>query len=375
MTDSRVGVIGGSGFIGNWLVEVLLNHKYDVRIIDKQPSRVHPELWREADVRDRESLLEACRCRDVLYNLAAEHRDNVRPVELYRTVNVDGALNTCFAAEALGIRKLIFTSTVAVYGFRAGEIDETAPMNPFNDYGRSELDAERAFIAWSRRSADRSLTIVRPTVVFGPGNRGNVYVLLKHVASGRSIVIGDGRNKKSMAYVVNVADFLAHALEFGEGVHIYNYVDKPDHDMNELVALAIETLGRGRALRVPYGVAIAAGTACDLIARLTRRQLSISSVRVRKYASSTQFAADRVLDTGFRPRYSLREALVDTIRQEFLRASPHAAPEPISLEPTACRDDRYPPAGARQIRPHAAHAAARPRPRDDRPAERPARRR
>jgi GlcNAc-P-P-Und epimerase len=333
MTDRRVGVIGGSGFIGNWLVEVLLNQKYSVRIIDNQPSRVHPELWREADVRDRESLLEACRCRDVLYNLAAEHRDNVDPVELYRTVNVDGALNTCSAAEALGIRKLIFISTVAVYGFPAGEIDETAPMNPFNDYGRSKLDAERAFLAWAGRSADRSLTIVRPTVVFGPGNRGNVYVLLKHIASGRSIVVGDGRNKKSMAYVANVADLLAHALKFEEGVHIYNYVDKPDHDMNDLVALAIETLGRGRALRVPYVLAMAAGMACDLVGRLTRRQLSISSVRVRKYASSTQFAADRVLESGFRPRHSLRDALVDTIRQEFVDTPPQAEPALASPKP------------------------------------------
>jgi GlcNAc-P-P-Und epimerase len=333
MTDRRVGVIGGSGFIGNWLVEVLLNQKYSVRIIDNQPSRVHPELWREADVRDRESLLEACRCRDVLYNLAAEHRDNVDPVELYRTVNVDGALNTCSAAEALGIRKLIFISTVAVYGFPASEIDETAPMNPFNDYGRSKLDAERAFLAWAGRSADRSLTIVRPTVVFGPGNRGNVYLLLKHIASGRSIVVGDGRNKKSMAYVANVADLLAHALKFGEGVHIYNYVDKPDHDMNDLVTLAIETLGRGRALRVPYVLAMAAGMACDLVGRLTRRQLSISSVRVRKYASSTQFAADRVLESGFRPRHSLRDALVDTIRQEFVDTPPQAEPALASPKP------------------------------------------
>jgi GlcNAc-P-P-Und epimerase len=343
MTDRRVGVIGGSGFIGNWLVEVLLNQKYSVHIIDRQPSRVHPELWREADVRDPESLLEACRSRDVLYNLAAEHRDNVDPGELYRTVNVDGALNTCYAAEALGIRKLIFTSTVAVYGFAAGEVDETAPMNPFNDYGRSKLDAERVFLAWAGRSADRSLTVVRPTVVFGPGNRGNVYLLLKQIAGGRSIVVGDGHNKKSMAYVANVADFLAHALEFGEGVHIFNYVDKPDHDMNELMALAIETLGCGRALRVPYVLAMAAGIACDLIGRLTKRQFPISSVRVRKYASSTQFAAERVLESGFRPRYSLRGALVDTVRQEFVEASPHAAPASVSPKPTACRDYRRPP--------------------------------
>jgi nucleoside-diphosphate-sugar epimerase len=333
VTERRVGVIGGSGFIGSWLVKVLLNQKRSVRIIDKQPSRTHPELWSEADVRHPDSLLEACRGCDVLYNLAAEHRDDVDPVELYRTVNVDGARNTCAAAEALGISKLIFTSTVAVYGFPEGEIDETAPTNPFNEYGRTKLEAERAFLAWAKRSADRSLAIVRPAVAFGPGNRGNVYVLLEHIASGRSIVIGDGRNKKSMAYVANVADFLAHVLDVEEGVHLYNYVDKPDHDMNELVAIANETLGRGRALRVPYTLAMAAGMTCDLIGQLSGRQLSISSVRVKKYASSTQFAANRVHETGFRPRHSLHEALVVTIRHEFVDPPPHAAPSPAAPKP------------------------------------------
>jgi nucleoside-diphosphate-sugar epimerase len=330
VTERRVGVIGGSGFIGTWLVGILLNHNHSVRIIDKQSSRIHPELWSEADVRDPEGLREACRGCDVLYNLAAEHRDDVQPFELYRAVNVDGARNTCATADALGIRQLIFTSSVAVYGFPDGEIDEGAPTNPFNEYGRTKLEAERIFLDWAGRAAGRSLAIVRPTVVFGPGNRGNVYVLLEHIANGRSVVIGDGRNKKSMAYVANVADFLAYVLDVGEGVHLYNYVDKPDHDMNELVAIANETLGRGRALRVPYGLAIAAGMTCDLIGQLTRRQLSISSVRVKKYASSTQFAADRVLESGFRSRHSLHEALVDTIRHEFVDAPPSAAPSPAS---------------------------------------------
>ena len=78
----------------------------------------------------------------------------------------------------------------------------------------------------------RSLVIVRPTVVFGEGNRGNVYNLLRQIASRRFLMFGDGRNKKSMAYVENVAAFIEYSLSFKKGVHIYNYIDKPDFDMN-----------------------------------------------------------------------------------------------------------------------------------------------
>jgi len=326
VTDKRIGVIGGSGFIGSPLVATLLEQGHDVRIIDKVPSPVHPALCSMADVRSLDHLLEACRGCDVLYNLAAEHRDDVSPRTLYREVNVDGAANTCAVAEQLGIRKLIFTSSVAVYGFPEREIDEAAPPNPFNDYGETKLEAERVFVGWAERSPDRSLTIVRPTVVFGPGNRGNVYVLLKQVAQGRSIVIGNGRNKKSMAYVANVADFLVHTLGFGEGVHIYNYVDKPDNDMNTLVATANRTLGRGAPVHVPYALALAAGMMGDLVSQLSGRPLMISSVRVKKYASSTQFASSRVSESGFRPRHSLQEGLVTTIRHEFLGTTEPATP-------------------------------------------------
>jgi GlcNAc-P-P-Und epimerase len=313
----RIGVIGGSGFIGTWLVQRLLTRNHAVRIIDIKPSRKHPDLWVAADVRDRDALVAACRGCDVLLNLAAEHRDDVRPLELYHQVNVVGARNTCEIAERLHIDRLVFTSTVAVYGLPEGVADETTATRPFNEYGRTKLEAEQVFRAWARRAPERSLTIVRPTVVFGPGNRGNVYLLLRQIASGRSIVIGDGRNRKSMAYVGNLAEFLVHALGFAPGVHLYNYVDKPDPDMNGLVAVASQTLGRGRPVRIPYALGMAAGAVGEWLAPLIGHQIPISRVRVRKYAANTRFAADRIASTGFTPRHSLHDALVATIRHEF----------------------------------------------------------
>jgi GlcNAc-P-P-Und epimerase len=318
--ETRVAVIGGSGFIGTWLVEALLDQGREVRIIDIEPSERFPELVVQADVRDRVALLAACRDCDVLYNLAAEHRDDVRPPERYHQVNVEGALNTCAVAEELGIERIVFTSSVAVYGLPDGEADESAPPRPFNDYGRTKLEAEAAFRSWAERSPRRSLGIVRPTVVFGPGNRGNVYVLLQQIASGRPVMIGNGANRKSMAYVGNVADFLVHALNFESGVHVCNYVDKPDVDMRSLIVLVQQTLGTNGSLRIPYAVGLMAGLGFDLAARLTGRRFPISAVRVRKYAASTRFAADRVLASGFQPAHSLHDALIDTVRHEF---APH----------------------------------------------------
>ena len=224
----------------------------------------------------------------------------------------------CAAAEALGIGRILFTSSAAVYGNTEAEADEDRPLRPFNEYGRSKFEAERVFSDWAERGRGRGLTIVRPTVVFGPGNRGNVHALLAQIARGRPIVIGGGHNRKSIAYVENVADFLVHVLDQDKGINVYNYADKPDLTMSELVALVAQELkGSARPLHIPYALALGLGGLCDLTARLTGRTFPVSAIRVRKYCANTQFAAGRVAGAGFRPQHSLEEALRRTIRHEF----------------------------------------------------------
>ncbi|MGH6905019.1 MAG: NAD-dependent epimerase/dehydratase family protein [Geminicoccaceae bacterium] len=314
-----IGIVGGSGFIGTVLARTLLAEGRQVRLIDRAPSRAYPDHWRPADVRDARALSAAVAGCTTLYHLAAAHRDDVRPATLYHEVNVRGAEHLCAAAEAQRIERILFVSSVAVYGAADHELDEAAPLRPYSDYGRSKLAAEQVFRRWAARAPGRSLTIIRPTVVFGPGNRGNLFELIAQIARGRTVVIGDGCNRKSLAYVENLADFLVHALRFGPGSHVYNYADKPDPDMNGLVTVAVQALGleRGRPLHLPYGLGLGIGLGCDLLARITAHRLAVSAARIRKYAATTRFANARCLATGFRPRHDLHDALVTTIRREF----------------------------------------------------------
>ena len=122
-----------------------------------------------------------------------------------------------------------------------------------------------------------------------------------------------------MAYVENVADFLLYALDFDPGIQLYNYVDKPDLDMNELVRIARSTLGKdqSRPWRIPYRLGLGVGLAFDLAAKLTGLRFPISAVRVRKYAATTQFGAARAAESGFVPRHDLRDSLIATIWHEF----------------------------------------------------------
>lgn len=314
----RVLVIGGSGFIGPRLIEALLERGHRVTNLDATPSARHPELTVLGDVRDRDRVVQAASGVDVIVNLAAAHRDDIRPLSLYDEINIGGAESVVAAAEAAGVSRILFTSTVALYGLDNENAAEDSEPRPFNDYGRTKLDAEQRLIAWANRNSARSLVIIRPSVVFGEGNRGNVYNLANQVASRRFLMIGDGSNRKSMSYVGNIAAFLADQVNATNGVTILNYADKPDLSTREIITIIEDQLGRrSGSLRLPLALGLAGGHALDLVARLTRRTFPISAVRVRKFVASTTVNTDRLLASGYRPRYSLEEALRRTVAAEF----------------------------------------------------------
>lgn len=319
MSKKNVAIIGGAGFLGTRLADCFKNRDLDFSVFDIDTSGVtiHPVI--KADVEVQQSL-EALSQSSTIINLAAVHRDDIRPISRYDDVNIQGAVNVCKAARMYDINRIIFTSSVAIYGFAPADTDESGEANYFNDYGRTKYLAEKVYKEWQAEDPDnRTLIIVRPTVIFGEGNRGNVYNLLRQIASRRFVMFGSGENKKSMAYVGNVAAFLDYSLSFKPGLHVYNYIDKPDFDMNTLISIARNTLFDkfDVGMRLPYFIGIGLGYFADFLAMILQKPMPVSRVRVKKFMGTTQFASS-VSDTGFVPPVSLEEGLARTLRYEFM---------------------------------------------------------
>jgi nucleoside-diphosphate-sugar epimerase len=317
-----INVIGGSGFIGSRVCRRFEKSGILFSVIDKTKSMAFPSLHCSADVRLVDTLRTSIDEGAVIVNLAAEHRDDVRPLSLYDEVNVEGARNICLVANEKHVRTIIFTSTVAVYGFAPIGTDESGKISPFNNYGRTKFEAEQVFKLWQAEDPQsRTLVIVRPTVVFGEQNRGNVYNLLRQIASGRFMMVGDGNNVKSMAYVENVAAFIQHAISFKAGVHVYNYIDKPDLSMNVLVRTVNRILGRSEKIgvRIPYLLGYLIGKLFDLASSITGRRFSISSIRVKKFCANTVFNTS-LSDTGFVAPVPINIALERTVQHEFIES-------------------------------------------------------
>ena len=185
-----INLIGGSGFIGTSIVKKLIKSDSDFKILDiKKPN--HEEYFYHTDVCEISTLRKNIAEDSIIINLAAEHKDNITPTTRYYDVNVEGAKNICKIAEEKNVQTIIFTSSVAIYGFAKLDTDEQGEINPFNDYGKSKYEAELIYKKWQEKDPyNRTLTVIRPTVVFGERNRGNVYNLLKQVHSKRFLKIG-----------------------------------------------------------------------------------------------------------------------------------------------------------------------------------------
>lgn len=321
----KIALIGGSGFVGTRLIE-LLRRDHAVSNIDKRESPFFNDITLIGDVRDAARLTEQLSGGfDAVVLLAAEHRDDVSPVSLYYDVNVQGARNVLAAMDANGIRRIVFTSSVAVYGLNKRNPDEQHPADPFNHYGRSKWQAEQVLREWYDLDPQhRNLNILRPTVIFGERNRGNVYNLLRQISGGAFRMIGRGENKKSMAYVGNIVSFIGFLLtEKGDGYQVYNYVDTPDFTMNELVTHVGSVLKRHiPPTHYPYWLGMLGGYGFDLLAFVTRRKLTVSSVRVKKFCATTQFDAAAAHSSGFRAPYTLGEGLRRTLEYEFVHPQP-----------------------------------------------------
>ena len=323
----KIALIGASGFVGTRLIDLLKAEpqKYEMKNIDLLPSHFFNNITVIGDVREQVQMDEKLRGYDLVVLLAAQHRDDVTPTSLYYDTNVGGMEVTLKSMEKNGIKRLVFFSSVAVYGLnKPNPKEDYSPKEPFNHYGKSKWQAEQVAEKWYATHKDWNIDIIRPTVIFGERNRGNVYNLLKQISSGKFLMVGNGDNKKSMAYVGNIVAFVKYMIDnVTTGYNVFNYIDKPDMTMNELVPLVSKVLNKHiPATHFPYWLGMMGGYCFDLLAKITGKKLTVSSVRVKKFCATTQFDSSKAMNSGFVPPFTLKDGLARTLEFEFVHPKP-----------------------------------------------------
>lgn len=311
-SERRFLVTGGGGFIGEQITRALRQLGHSVTVLDLLPPQRHVEGVRYliGDVRDAEAVREALRQVTGVFHLAAAHHDSNIERDTYFDVNERGTRTLTEVMTELGVHEICFFSSCAVYGGAPEPHEESGPTQPMAPYGASKLAAESILQQWNAESANRRILIMRPPVVFGPGNYANMFALIDQLARGRFARVGPGLNHKSLAYVENLVAATMFLWQQGHA-GVFNYVDKPDMSSSEIAEVLSLALGRpAPRLYVPLPVALLLVAPVELGLRLAGRDPRISRARIRKFANDrTVFEADRVQATGFVPPVDLRDGL------------------------------------------------------------------
>lgn len=310
-------VTGSSGFIARFLIPALAARGHAIIGIDKGIGPAFGDYFRfvHANILDDDVIDRAMADVDLIIHLAAEHKDFGVPESLYYQVNVDGTEKLLQHASRHQIRNFIFFSSVAVYGDSRVPTNEALAPAPESPYGKSKLLAEQRIEAWVAQAPERKGVIVRPTVIFGPYNRANMYRLIQSVARRRYVGVGHGANIKSIGYVENVAAAALFLMErMKPGIEIYNYADSPHMRTRDLIACLAKGLRvKVPSLRIPRPLALACAFPLDLVAKATSKDLPLTAKRIAKFTDSTHHQADKILRVGFAPPYSLEAGIQRTI--------------------------------------------------------------
>jgi UDP-glucose 4-epimerase len=172
----RVLVTGGAGFIGSALASALVAQGRTVRVLDNLSTGFEENLpsgveYLRGDLRDLDIVKESCRGVEILFHQGAI-RSVARSVDnpsLTQACNVEGTLNVLMAAEAAGVRRVVYASSSSVYGDVDGQVNrEDLPPDPISPYAASKLAGEYYCRVWTRLKGLSTVSL-RYFNVFGPG--------------------------------------------------------------------------------------------------------------------------------------------------------------------------------------------------------------
>ncbi|MGJ3234502.1 NAD-dependent epimerase/dehydratase family protein [Marivirga sp.] len=303
-------ITGGSGFIGSYF-----NEKLNVNIINfdlRKP--IHPtnNKYVKGDVCDFKALNSVVKEYNVntIIHLAAAHHDFGISKEEYFEVNETGTENICKVAEENDIKKIVFYSSVAVYGDNKEPSTEERAPEPSNHYGASKLAGEAKLKSWSEKEGNQAI-VIRPCLVYGPRNTANMYNLIKQIDSGKFFNVGKGDNVKSICFVENIVEATIHLLNTlnRTGYNFYNYADSPQLTSKETANYISECLGKKKPFSVPKTLLQIGAIPFDILIKVTGKNLPVSSARVNKFATETYHKAEKILETGFSPKFDNYQGL------------------------------------------------------------------
>ncbi|MDP2173485.1 MAG: NAD(P)-dependent oxidoreductase [Candidatus Cloacimonadaceae bacterium] len=318
----NIMVTGTNGFVGSKLMFDLEAQRHNIIGIDiseRCDDIAHPKTLigdiRKIDDLNRvhDAFVESNRAgiEMIIHCAAAKHDFGVSHKEYYSHNKIGTKVLLDFAGQHK-INKIVYFSTVGVYGHPTECTDENGIYNPDHPYGASKLAGELLCLEWQKESADHWLLVLRPTVIYGAYNYANMYKMMDMMHRKPWITIGDGNYIKSIVSRANVIDMTIFAMgKMKPGLLDYNCVDKPYITVRRLMEIiAANPAFKIPRIQVPVSFAVFIGRLFDIPARLFKIDLPVNSDRMKKFATATHFASEKIRDNGYVQKHSIEDEIL-----------------------------------------------------------------
>ncbi|EGV18073.1 NAD-dependent epimerase/dehydratase family protein [Thiocapsa marina] len=318
-------VTGATGKVGRRLVAELLGTGHRVAIVTRSSDAART-LWqaqgpgpgpeiRAADLTDSSSLGSVCDGIDTLFHLASYSPRPDEP-DIYEAashwpVTAEGTANLMARVEHSAIRRVIYLSSIKAMGDRAGALgrpaDESSIPAPDSLYGRAKLAAERSVLELGKTTG-RHATVLRPPMVYGLGDSGNIARMVKAVAAGRFPPWPRIENHRAAIHVEDaVAAAILVARHPETAGEVYLVTDGRDYSTRWLYEQSLIALGRPvPRWSIPLPVLRLAAGIGTLGERLTRRRMPLTLDGLGKLTGDAWFSSAKLeRDLRFRARRTL----------------------------------------------------------------------
>lgn len=322
-------ITGATGSLGPRIVWAFHKAGYQLRVLSTVPATHIPSRLLPndiditiGDITKPETIQPAMQNVDVVLHLAALlHIANPSPSlrDQYEKVNIAGTENIAQAALQENVERVVFFSTIAVYGSSTtGVITEDTVPQPDTDYAKTKLTAEKVLLGAKRADGTNLGVILRLGAVFGSRIKGNYRQLLISLNRRRFIPIGDGSNRRTLIYDRDVAQAALLAVETSQASgQVYNVTDGDFHTVQEIISTMCDALGRKTTrFRLPIGpMRRIAGLSEDLLAILNL-QAPITRATLDKYTEDIAVSGRRIQEQlRFSPRYNLTAGWHETVAE------------------------------------------------------------
>ncbi len=321
----RVLITGASGLIGRAVTENLIaRNRYEIKVQVRDAARTRAAIGKDIDftkvameegdftrMGERE-MTKLTRGAHIIIHAAGLAHTRDLPYQEYEVVNVRATQALIEAAAQNGVETFVFLSSSAVYGPGPFEsITETAQLRGVTPYAVSKMASEQ--ILANCQTIPR-IIVLRPSLVFGEGDRGNLLSLIRSVKEQKYKHVGGGQAAKSLIYSKDLAHAIRLLLDSAApGLQVFNLSNPEPVTVRHLTEEIAACLGLPNKISsVPTGLLMWGAKAAEL---LMSREAPITADQVTKLTTTTTCSISKLVTaTGFQPPTSLNLALQAEIR-------------------------------------------------------------